>query len=86
MRPSGETALGGAMRFDRFETTQFRRSDGAVRHALIGTGCLLDGGLGFCSPSVIAFSLYNAGVIRTGAASAGYLGNLYPVFSASCSP
>ncbi len=32
--------------------------------------------------SVIAFSLYNAGVIRVGSASAGYFGNLYPVFSA----
>ena len=32
--------------------------------------------------SVIAFSLYNAGVIRVGSANAGYLGNLYPVFSA----
>ena len=57
-----ETALGGAMRFDR-ETL------------------LLVGYLGLFA-SVIAFSLYNAGVIRTGATSAGYLGNLYPVFSA----
>ncbi len=32
--------------------------------------------------SVIAFSLYNAGVLRVGAASAGYFGNLFPVFSA----
>ena len=57
-----ETALGGAMRFDR-ETV------------------LLVGYLGVFA-SVIAFSLYNAGVVRTGSASAGYFGNLFPVFSA----
>ena len=32
--------------------------------------------------SVIAFSLYNAGVVRVGSAGAGYFGNLFPVFSA----
>ena len=32
--------------------------------------------------SVIAFSLYNVGVVRVGSASAGYFGNLFPVFSA----
>ena len=35
-----------------------------------------------CSASVIAFSLYNVGVVRVGSASAGYFGNLFPVFSA----
>ena len=42
---------------------------------------LLVGYLGLFA-SVIAFSLYNAGVVRVGSASAGYLGNLFPVFSA----
>ncbi len=42
---------------------------------------LLVGYLGLFA-SVIAFSLYNAGVVRVGSASAGYFGNLFPVFSA----
>ena len=57
-----ETALGGAMRFDRDTVL------------MVGYLALF--------ASVIAFSLYNAGVIRVGSASAGYFGNLFPVFSA----
>ena len=59
----------------------------AVETALGGTmrfdreTVLLVGYLGLFA-SVIAFSLYNAGVVRVGSASAGYLGNLFPVFSA----
>ena len=57
-----ETALGGAMRFDRDTVL------------MVGYLALF--------ASVVAFSLYNAGVIRVGSASAGYFGNLFPVFSA----
>ena len=59
----------------------------AVETALGGTmrfdreTVLLVGYLGLFA-SVIAFSLYNAGVVRVGSTGAGYLGNLFPVFSA----